>query len=175
MDIGLLLIRLVLAGVFAAHGAQKLFGWFGGYGIEGTAGWLGSMGLKAPRTQALVSGLSELGGGLLLATGFLTPLGAAAVAGVMIVAIAMVHIDKGFFNGAGGYEFNLTLAVVALALAFTGPGRYSLDNAIDVSLAGSGWGLAAIAASVVGAASVLMLRSPSAAPVGEESEEMQAA
>jgi len=175
MEIGLLLIRLVLGGVFAAHGAQKLFGWFGGFGIEGTAGWFGSMGLKAPRTQAVVSGLSELGGGLLLAAGLLTPLGAAAVIGVMIVAVAMVHIDKGFFNGAGGYEFNLTLAVVALALAFTGPGRYSLDNAIDISPSGPEWGLAAIAASVVGAASVLMLRSPSAAPTEESAEEAQAA
>lgn len=174
MEIGLLLIRLVLGLVFAAHGAQKLFGWFGGYGIDGTAGWLGSMGLKAPRAQAAVSGLSEFGGGLLLATGLLTPLGAAAVAGVMIVAIAMVHIDKGFFNGEGGYEFNLTLAVVALALAFTGPGRYSLDNVIDVSLAGPEWGLAAIAASVVGAVSVLGTRSVPPEPV-EVAEERQAA
>src|SRR5688572_19050958 len=113
MEIGLLLIRLVIGGTIAAHGAQKLFGWFGGYGIAGTGGWLESMGFRPGKLQAAVSGLSEFGGGLLLATGLLTPLGAAAIAGVMLVAIGSVHIANGFFNGAGGYEFNAVLALTA--------------------------------------------------------------
>ena len=171
MEIGLLLIRLVLGLVFAAHGAQKLFGWFGGFGIQGTGGWLASMGLPAPRLQATVSGLSELGGGLLLAFGLLTPLGAAAVAGVMLVAIATVHLSKGFFNGSGGYEFNLALAVTAFGLAFTGPGRYSLDYLLDISFAGTEWGLAAIATSVVTAGAVLASRRPLVATEEEPAQE----
>lgn len=176
METGLLLIRIVLGIVFAAHGAQKLFGWFGGFGIAGTGGWLASMGFRPARLHATVSGLSEFGGGLLLAFGLLTPLGAAAVAGVMIVAIATVHLPNGFFNTAGGYEFNLTLAVTALALSFTGPGRYSLDRALDLSLAGPEWGLAAIAASVVTAGAVLATRTtPAAAEVDGARGEAQTA
>ena len=176
METGLLLIRIVLGVVFAAHGAQKLFGWFGGFGIAGTGGWLASMGFRPARLHATVSGLSEFGGGLLLAFGVLTPLGAAAVAGVMIVAIATVHVPNGFFNTAGGYEFNLTLVVTALALAFTGPGRYSLDRALDLSLAGTQWGLAAVAVSVVTAGAVLATRTkPAAAEVDGAQEAAQAA
>ena len=176
METGLLLIRIVLGVVFAAHGAQKLFGWFGGFGIAGTGGWLASMGFRPARLHATVSGLSEFGGGLLLAFGLLTPLGAAAVAGVMIVAIATVHTPNGFFNSSGGYEFNLTLAVTALALAFTGPGRYSLDRALDLSVAGTEWGLAAIAASVVTAGSVLATQAkPAPAEVDGAQGEAQAA
>ena len=122
MDVGLLLLRLAVGGVMAAHGAQKLFGWFGGYGLEGTSGWLESLGFRPGRIQAAIAGWSEFLGGLLLVLGLLTPLGAAAVIGVMIVAIGSVHWEKGFFNSAGGYEFNLLLAVVAAALAFTGAG-----------------------------------------------------
>src|SRR5687767_7735206 len=128
MDGGLLVIRVVLGGIMAAHGAQKLFGWFGGFGISGTAGWLESMGFKPARLHATVNGLAEFGGGILLMLGFLTPLGAAAVAGVMLVAIALVHWSKGFFNSSGGYEFNLLIVATSIALAMTGPGTISLDN-----------------------------------------------
>jgi putative oxidoreductase len=106
MEAGLLLIRVVLGGIMAAHGSQKLFGWFGGPGLAGTEGWLESMGFKPARLHAVVVGLAEFGGGALLALGLLTPLGAAAIAGVMFVAIATVHWSNGFFNGSGGYEFN---------------------------------------------------------------------
>ncbi len=169
MEIGLLLIRLVIGGTMAAHGAQKLFGWFGGYGIAGTGGWLESLGFRPGKVQAAVSGLSELGGGLLLAAGLLTPLGAAAIAGVMIVAVVSVHLDKGFFNGTGGYEFNLVLAGTALALAFTGPGQLSLDNGLGLELAGPGYGIAALAAAA--AISVFVLatrRTPAVAAVEDE-------
>src|SRR4051812_15156940 len=128
MEAGLLLIRVVLGGIVAAHGAQKLFGWFGGPGLGGTQGWLESMGFKPARLHALAVGLSEFGGGALLALGLLTPLGAAAVAGVMFVAIATVHWSNGFFNTSGGYEFNLLIAATAIALAFTGSGEVSLDH-----------------------------------------------
>lgn len=158
MEFGLLLIRLVVGGTLAAHGAQKLFGWFGGYGIAGTGGWLESMGFRPGKAQAVVSGLSEFGGGLLLAAGLFTPLGAAAIAGVMLVAIVSVHLDKGFFNGTGGYEFNVVLVAAAIALAFTGPGELSLDNALGLDLSGPAYGLVAILAAAVAGGSVLAAR-----------------
>jgi putative oxidoreductase len=142
----------------AAHGAQKLWGWFGGHGITGTSGWLGSMGFRPARAQAVLTGLAEFGGGALIALGLLTPLGAAAVAGVMIVAIVTVHWSNGFFAGSGGYEFNLLIAAGAIALAFTGPGTVSLDNAFGLTLSGAEWGIAALATSVLSAGMILASR-----------------
>jgi putative oxidoreductase len=174
MEIGLLLIRLVIGGTMAAHGAQKLFGWFGGFGLAGTGGWLESMGFRPGRLHAAVSGLSEAGGGLLLALGLLTPLGAAAIAGVMLVAIASVHITKGFFNAAGGYELNLVLAVGALALAFTGPGQLSLDRALSLDLNGPEFGIPAVLAALLIGGFVLATRQTPPVAV-EVPEERQAA
>jgi putative oxidoreductase len=158
MDVGLLLIRVVLGAIMAAHGTQKLFGWFGGHGLAGTGSWLGSMGFKPARLHAAVVGLAEFGGGALLALGLLTPLGAAAVAGVMFVAIATVHWSNGFFNASGGYEFNLLIAATAIALAITGPGESSIDDLAGWTLAGPAWGLAALGISATAAGSVLTVR-----------------
>jgi putative oxidoreductase len=160
MESGLLLIRVVLGGIMAAHGAQKLFGWFGGHGLAGTGGWLASMGFKPARLYASVNGLAELGGGILLALGFLTPLGAAAVAGVMFVAIATVHWSNGFFNSSGGYEFNLLIVATAIGLAVTGPGDISIDHLSGWTLAGLPWGLGAVGVAAAAAASVLAMREP---------------
>jgi putative oxidoreductase len=160
METGLLLLRVVLGGILAVHGAQKLFGWFGGHGISGTAGWLEAMRMRPARAHAVMSGLAEFGGGALLALGLLTPLGASAIAGVMIVAIATVHWKNGFFNSNGGYEFNLLIIAAALALAITGPGTISIDHLAGWNLAGPEWGLAALAVSAVAAASVLAMRRP---------------
>jgi putative oxidoreductase len=175
MDGGLLLIRAVLGGIMAAHGAQKLFGWFGGFGIPGTAGWLESMGFKQARMHATVNGLAEFGGGILLALGFLTPLGAAAVAGVMFVAIATVHWSKGFFNSSGGYEFNLLIIATSIGLAMTGPGTISIDNLAGWNLAGPEWGLAVLGASAIAAGSVLAMRKPQHEQAGEASSREEAA
>jgi putative oxidoreductase len=160
MEAGLLLIRVVLGGIMAAHGAQKLFGWFGGHGLAGTRGWLDTMGFKPARLQAMVVGLAEFGGGALLVLGLITWLGSAAVAGVMLVAIATVHWRNGFFNSSGGYEFNLLIVATAIGLAMTGPGTISIDDLADWSLAGPEWGLAALGVSVVAAGSVLAFRKP---------------
>ena len=149
MDIGLLLIRLTVGGIIAAHGAQKLLGAFGGHGIPGTAGFLESLGFRPGRPYAWLLGTAEAVGGLLLALGFLTPVGAAAVTGVMVTAIAVVHWQKGFFAQDGGYEFPLLLAVAAIAVAFAGPGQYSLDQALDWQLAGDSWAVAAAALGVL--------------------------
>src|ERR1051325_7444599 len=85
-DIGILVIRVVFGLIFAAHGAQKLFGWFGGYGIAGTGGWLESSGYRPGRFFATALGLSEIVGGLLLALGLLGPIGPALIITVMVVA-----------------------------------------------------------------------------------------
>jgi putative oxidoreductase len=158
MEAGLLLIRVVLGGIMAAHGAQKLFGWFGGHGLAGTSGWLESMGFKPARLHAAVNGVAEFGGGILLVFGLLTPLGAAAVTGVMLVAIATVHWSNGFFNPSGGYEFNLLIVATAIALAIIGPGEISIDHVAGWTLAGPTWGLAALGVSAAAAASVLAMR-----------------
>ena len=91
MDIGMLLLRILVGGLMIGHGMQKLFGWFGGHGVRGTAGWLESMGYRPAMPLAVLTGTAEAGGGLLLTAGFLTPLGAAAIAGVLFTAIVSVH------------------------------------------------------------------------------------
>jgi putative oxidoreductase len=171
MDAGLLLIRVVLGVIMAAHGAQKLFGWFGGHGLAGTGGWLESMGFKPARLHATVNGVAEFGGGILLAVGLLTPLGAAAVAGVMFVAIATVHWSNGFFNSGGGYEFNLLIVATSIALAITGPGDISIDHLAGWNLAGPAWGLAVLGISAAAGASVLAMRKPQPARAHEEESE----
>lgn len=158
MDIGLLLIRIVVGLTMAGHGAQKLFGWFGGYGLSGTGGFMESLGFVPGRRAALAAGLAEALGGLLLALGLVTPLAAAAIVAVMLVAVATVHLSKGFFVTAGGYEYNLVLAAAALVLAFTGPGAWSLDALLELGWQGVAWGVGALALGLVGAAGRLLTR-----------------
>src|SRR2546421_8340579 len=133
-DAGMLLLRLVVGLTMAAHGAQKLLGWFGGPGFAGTARFLEQMGFRPGELHAVLSGGAELGGGLLLALGLLTPLGAAAVTGSMVAAIATVTWQNGFISAKGGWEYNLVLIASALAVAFVGPGRFSLDRSFGWAL-----------------------------------------
>src|SRR5215218_9117627 len=105
MKLGLTALRATVGAVFFAHGAQKLFGWFGGPGLQGMGTAFDSMGLKPGKRKALIAGTAEAGGGALIATGFLTPLGSAATIGVMTQAIRTVHWPKGFFATQGGYEY----------------------------------------------------------------------
>lgn len=155
MDTALLLIRLVVGGIVAAHGAQKLFGWFHGHGLAGTAAFLESLGFRPGRAHAWLLGSAELFGGLALASGFLTPVAAAAVTGTMLAAIVAVHWEKGFFSSDGGYEFPLALGVAGLAMAFSGAGRWSLDRALDWTLGDGAWGIAALAMAAAATVAVL--------------------
>lgn len=123
-------LRIPVGLIFAAHGAQKLFGWFGGYGLEGTGQWMGSIGLAPGYLMALLAGSAEFFGGLALVLGLLVRPAAAALAFAMLVAIFAVHIDKGLFVANNGYEFGLALVAVAVSLVVTGAGRASLDAAL---------------------------------------------
>ena len=163
MDLGLLILRFVVGLTLAAHGAQKLLGWFGGYGLDGTGQFMETLGFYPGRRHAALAGLAEAGGGVLLALGLLTPLGAALVASVMLVATITVHLKKGFFAAGGGYEYNLVLAAAALSVAFSGPGVLSIDALLGYSFAGTLWGIGAIVVAVVGAMVQLAQRHPSAA------------
>jgi putative oxidoreductase len=167
-DLGLLLLRMGTGGVLVAHGAQKLFGWFGGYGLDGTAGFFEQVGHRPGRLMATAAGMSEMAGGLLLLSGLLTPLGAAIVIGVMAVAAVSVHKDNGLWATNGGYELPLLYAVVAAALAFTGPGSWSVDNAIGWDLDGWGYGIGAIVVGLVAAGVQLSRRTTGATePAGD--------
>jgi putative oxidoreductase len=166
MELGLFLLRITVGLTLAAHGAQKLLGWFGGYGIAGTAGWLESVGFRPGRRHAILAGVTEIGGGLLLAIGLATPLAAAIVASVMIVAAAIVHLKNGFFVTSGGVEYNVVLGVAALAIAFTGPGALSIDALFGYADGGVLPGVTALAIAIVGAAGQLASRQlPQSAPV----------
>ena len=143
---GLLLARLTIGLLMAAHGSQKLFGLFGGSGPAGTRKFFAGLGFRAPLAMAFVAGLSELGGGLLLAFGLLTPFAALAITVVMLNAVGTVHWKKGFFNSAGGFEYNLLIIATGLAVTAAGPGRFSLDDAFGWAgnISGPWWALAIV-------------------------------
>lgn len=133
VDFGLLILRLVVGLLLAGHGAQKLFGMFGGYGLKGTSGWLSSIGLRPAGLWALLAGLSEFGGGVLVALGLLTPLGAVGIATSMLMAILVAHRGK-LWVTEGGMEYNLVLIAAAAALVFTGPGQFSFDAVFGLNV-----------------------------------------
>jgi len=125
--IGILVIRVLFGAAIAAHGAQKLFGWFGGYGLKGTGGVFEQLGFRPGIAFAAAAALSECAGGILLTLGLFTPLGASAILAAMLVAIVSVHLKNGFFAMANGVELPFLYAAVALGVAFTGAGAYSVD------------------------------------------------
>jgi putative oxidoreductase len=149
MDIGVLILRLTVGLTLSAHGAQKLFGWFGGPGLDKTGQMFQGLGFLPGRRHALMAGVVEIVSGLLLALGLLTPLGAAMVFSVMVVAAVSVHMKNGFFITSGGFEYTLVLGIAGLTVAFTGPGALSLDALLGLPTVHSGV-LSGVAALVVG-------------------------
>jgi putative oxidoreductase len=134
LDFALLVLRLFVGLLIAAHGAQKVFGWFGGGGIPGTQRMVRSLGVHPSIFWTWVSALNELIGGLLTALGLLMPLGPLMILANMLFAVFHVHIGKGFWNTQGGVEFPLLILVTAVALGFADGGRYTLDTFIGFTL-----------------------------------------
>ncbi|MGK8436355.1 DoxX family protein [Ectopseudomonas hydrolytica] len=127
---GITILRIVAGITFAAHGAQKLFGWFGGYGLDGVAQWMESIGLTPGYLMALGAGSAEFFGGVALIIGLLVRPAAVVLAVTMLVAIFTVHFANGFFMSNNGYEFALALLAISVALAFEGAGKLSVDGKI---------------------------------------------
>jgi len=130
IDAALLVLRLVAGLTFAAHGAQKMFGWWGGSGFAGWQAVMVRMGFRPAGPFAIVSGLAELLGGLLLAVGLATPIAAAVLVAQTVVIIAAAHWKRGFFNRDNGYEFPLSLGAGVVAILLGGAGGLSLDAVI---------------------------------------------
>jgi len=128
-------LRMGAGAIFAAHGAQKLFGWFGGYGLEGTAGWMTSIGLEPGLLMATMAGSAEFFGGLLLILGLLVRPVSLILAITMIVAIVTVHLQNGLFMANNGYEFALVLLAITVGLVFRGAGSLSADRLLQTQLA----------------------------------------
>ena len=128
------ILRLVLGGLMAGHGAQKLFGSFGGPGIEGTSGFMEMLGLKPGRPWAWLAALSEFGGGALTLLGFLNPLGPIGIIGSMAMATTTAHGGKPIWVTEGGAELPVTNIAAATALMLSGPGKWSLDSAFGIRL-----------------------------------------
>jgi putative oxidoreductase len=157
MRLGIAVLRVVIGAVFMGHGLQKLTGWFGGHGLEATGQAFDSMGMRPGKVNATLAGTAETLGGLLLATGFLTPVGASAVTGVMAVAAGKVHLRNGPWVANNGYEYNLVLTAAAFAVATEGPGPWSLDERLGIEQSGPAVGLAELATGLAGAAAVVKL------------------
>jgi putative oxidoreductase len=164
LDAGLLVVRLVVGLLMAAHGSQKLFGWFGGHGIAGTGMYFESIGFRPGRLFAELAAVTELVSGLLVVLGFLGPVGPALMLSVMIVAAVSVHWKNGLFASANGIELSLFYATAAVGLALIGYGKYSLDAVLGLqSLYTPAWALAALAIGIVGGIGNLLARRPVAA------------
>lgn len=131
VNVGLLVLRCGVGAVMLAHGIRHIFG---GGKIEGTGKWFASLGMKPGLVHAWLASLTEIGAGLSLVFGLLTPLGAAGVVGTMFVALVTNHFKNGFFifNKGEGYEYVMTLIVAGLALGPVGPGKFSLDYHFDL-------------------------------------------
>ena len=165
MHEGLLVIRVVFGALMAAHGGQKIFGWFGGKGRSAIAGGFESMGFRPGWLFAGLASFSELISGVLLATGFLGPIGPALILAVMIVAALAVHWPNGLLVTSNGIELPLLFSAAAVGIALTGYGRYSLDEWLGLAALWSPESTAVvlIAGVLGGLANVMLRRVPAVA------------
>lgn len=155
MDLGLLVIRIVLGGLLAGHGIQKLFGRLGGFGLNGTGGYLEMLGLRPGRLFAALAGVAELAGGALLVFGFATPLASLLIASTMFVAVRTDHAGKGLWVFNGGAEYALVVAAIAVSMTIIGPGTFSADRALGLQVSGAPVGVATLIAAGIAAVGVL--------------------
>lgn len=156
IDIASLVLRVSVGGTLVAHGWNHAFG---GGKIEGTSGWFESMGLRPGRLHALMATGTELGAGVLLLLGLLTPLAAAGAVGTMAVAFVTAHLRNGFFifRPGQGYEYVVMIIMVACAVGALGGGAVSLDRAFGIEDALSGWTGLAVTALAGGLGAALLL------------------
>ena len=172
VDLGLLVLRLAIGLTVVADGTNKFFG---GGRIPGTARWFESMGVRPGRPNAILAATTEVVAGLGVAAGLFTPLSAAGVIALMLVAIVVSHRKNGFFifRPGQGWEYCAVLALAAFSIATIGAGAWSLDHALDLDV--EGWTGAVIAAVVglVGAGLQLAVcyrpPAPAAAPASTSS------
>jgi len=159
LSIGLLLARVVIGLLMAAHGAQKLFGWFGGNGLKRTGEFMARLGFERGRAFATAASVGEIASGLLIALGFLGPVGPAVMVSIMIVAAVTVHWEHGLFAQKNGIELPLLYGTAGVGLAMTSFGRYSLDAWLGIT---GHWPLGvtwiALALGIVGGIGNLALR-----------------
>lgn len=159
-DAVLLVFRVLFGLTFAAHGWAKMFS---GGRIAGTAGWFDSIGMRPGKVHALAASLTEMGSGVAVALGLVTPLAAAAMIGVMVVAGWTVHRANGFFIVASGWEYTFVVGLMAFLVAGLGPGAWSLDEALGLtgSLSGfTGAGIALIVGVGAGIAQLALFYRP---------------
>jgi putative oxidoreductase len=147
VNIAMLVLRLVPGLLFMGHGLQKLVSpryapkFLAASGLQATGAFFDQGGMRPGVLMAFFAGAAELGGGFLIAAGLLTPLGTALLAAVMTVAILSIHLRKGIWNTAGGFEFPLLMLAAVYVVSVLGPGRFSIDNWADISnWAGIHWG-----------------------------------
>lgn len=120
VDASLLILRVVVGVIFAAHGAQKIFGAFEGPGLTKLVEKMGAIGYPVA--------VGEFFGGLGLIVGFLCRFSAASNIVIMIGAIARVHGVNGFFQQNGGFEYNLALIGLLAPILIAGPGKFAIGR-----------------------------------------------
>jgi putative oxidoreductase len=158
IDFGLLVLRLLVGGIFIGHGLVKFTERFGGLGLDRAGAVFEQIGYRPPRPYLIVAGVTELVAGITFLAGLATPMAAAALVGVMVNAIGSSKAGHGPWYFNGGWEYDVTLLVAAVALTFTGPGDVSLDAVVGLDAAGWAWGTGALALGFVSGRAVLALR-----------------
>jgi putative oxidoreductase len=159
-ELGMLVLRLTVGLLMFGHGAQKLFGWFGGYGLQGTSGFFGGqLRLRPASFWTFVAATSEAGGGLLLALGLLNPVGPIAIIASTVMAIILAHWPR-LWSQNNGMEYLLVLIAASLASALSGPGAWSLDSALGISLPMPETLVAGLVLALVGILAALVTRTP---------------
>jgi putative oxidoreductase len=156
VDLAALFLRAALGITMVAHGWNHAFR---GGKLPGTARWFESIGIRPGRVHALLATVTELGSGVLLLLGFLTPLAAAGVVGTMLVALIANHLRNGFFifRPGEGYEYVLFIVLSGFAMGALGGGKISLDHAFKLHLDGWLYGGKGLAVAAVGAVGALVL------------------
>ena len=149
VEVGLLILRVVTGLLWCGHGAQKLLGWFGAKARGTLEEEFAHFGYHPPLLFGRLAGVTELAAGLLLATGFATPVGAGLLAAVSVQAIAAVKWPNGPWVQDDGYEYLLVLAAIGVSFAFVGGGQLSLDAALGTGFAGVGAGVVTVAVAAL--------------------------